>query len=322
MLFITAGMGGGTGTGAAPVIAEIAKELGILTVGIITLPFAFEGKKKCKQAQEGIQKLKAHCDTVLVILNDRLREIYGNLTISNAFQEADNVLTTAAKSIAEIITVPGYVNVDFEDVKTVIKNAGAAVMGSGQASGESRALQAAEEAINSPLLDYQNIYGATKMLLSIASGTKTELQMDELTAITDYIQEKVGEEVEIIFGHSVEEDLEDKISVTIIATGFEKENYNEHDNDDFFQKNTGGHTSPNSLFHTTNTLNKTHLQPYHLEKKNIDPTHSSTIRTYKKEEFDIPTFIRQKMQLKIIQENTKNFQWYDLHSSKKIQYKA
>ncbi len=320
MLFITAGMGGGTGTGAAPVIAEIAKELGILTVGIVTLPFAFEGKKKCKQAQEGIQKLKAHCDTVLVILNDRLRKIYGNLTISNAFQKADNVLTTAAKSIAEIITVPGYVNVDFEDVKTVIKNAGAAVMGSGQASGENRALQAAEEAINSPLLDYQNIYGATKMLLSIASGIKTELQMDELTVITDYIQEKVGEEVEIIFGHSVEESLEDKISVTIIATGFEKENYNDHDHDDFFQKNTGGYTAPNSLLNTTstNTLHKIN----HFEKKNIDPTHSSTIRIYKKEEFDIPTCLRQKVQLKTIQENTQNFQWYDLHTSKEIQYKA
>ncbi len=220
MVFITAGMGGGTGTGAAPVIAQVARELDILTVGIVTAPFAFEGKKKTQQAEEGIQELKKYCDTVLVIMNDKLREIYGNLSIRDAFAEADNVLTTAAKGIAEIITVPGYVNVDFEDVKTVMKNAGPAVMGSAKTQGENRARRAAEEALNSPLLNQQNIFGAEKILLSIISGEEAELQMDELTDITDYIQEYAGDNAEVIFGHGVDGALGDHIRVTVIATGF------------------------------------------------------------------------------------------------------
>ncbi|MHA7877507.1 MAG: cell division protein FtsZ [Bacteroidota bacterium] len=223
MLFITAGMGGGTGTGAAPVIASIARKLGVLTVGIVTLPFSFEGKKKLQQAQEGIEQLRQHCDTVLIILNDRLRSVLGNLSIGNAFAQADNVLTTAAKSIAEIITVPGYVNVDFEDVKTVMSNAGAAVMGSGQAEGKERALKAAEAALASPLLSYKDIHGAKKILLSIVSGKEAELQMDELTVITDYIQNQVGTDAEMIFGHGADPQLEEHIRVTVIATGFEKE---------------------------------------------------------------------------------------------------
>jgi len=227
MLFVTAGMGGGTGTGAAPVIAKIAKEMDILTVGIVTSPFAFEGKKKARQAEEGIRELKESCDTVLVILNDKLREIYGNLTIGNAFAKADNVLTTGAKGIAEIITVPGYVNVDFEDVKTVMHNAGAAVMGSARTEGDGRALRAAEEALNSPLLNNTDILGAEKILLSIISGEKAELQMDELTEITDYIQEKAGDEAEVIFGHGVDESLGDALSVTVIATGFDQQGYKE-----------------------------------------------------------------------------------------------
>lgn len=227
MVFITAGMGGGTGTGAAPVIAGIAKKLGILTVGIVTQPFSFEGKKKLQQAQEGIKQLRQHCDTVLVILNDRLKAVLGNLSIGNAFAQADNVLTTAAKSIAEIITVPGYVNVDFEDVKTVMKDAGAAVMGSGQADGDQRALKAAEAALASPLLDYKDIHGAQKILLSIVSGEEAELQMDELTVITDYIQDQIGVDAEMIFGHGSDAQLKDSIRVTIIATGFEEEKADE-----------------------------------------------------------------------------------------------
>ncbi len=223
MVFITAGMGGGTGTGAAPVIAGISEKLGILTVGIVTAPFSFEGKKKWEQAQEGIKQLKKHCDTVLVILNDRLKAVLGNLSIGNAFEQADNVLTTAAKSIAEIITVPGYVNVDFEDVKTVMQNAGAAVMGSGQAEGEKRALKAAEAALMSPLLDYKDIHGAKKILLSIVSGKDAELQMDELTVITDYIQEQIGTDAEMIFGHGSDAQLKENIRVTVIATGFEED---------------------------------------------------------------------------------------------------
>ena len=221
MVFITAGMGGGTGTGAAPVIAEVAKEMDILTVGIVTAPFVFEGRKKMKAANEGIAELKANCDTVLVILNDKLREIFGNLAIREAFAQADNVLTTAAKGIAEIITVSGYVNVDFEDVKTVMKNAGAAVMGSAQTYGENRARRAAEEALNSPLLNNQNITGAEKILLSIMSGEDAELQMDELADITDYMQEFAGDEAEVIFGHGVDPNLGENIRVTVIATGFD-----------------------------------------------------------------------------------------------------
>lgn len=221
MVFITAGMGGGTGTGAAPVIAKIAKEMDILTVGIVTAPFAFEGKKKAKQAEIGINALKESCDTVLVILNDKLREIYGNLSIGSAFAQADNVLTTAAKGIAEIITVAGYVNVDFQDVRTVMHNAGAAVMGSAQTKGENRARKAAEEALASPLLDNKDILGAQKILLSIISGEQAELQMDELTEITEYIQEQAGDDAEVIFGHGVDPELGDSIRVTVIATGFD-----------------------------------------------------------------------------------------------------
>lgn len=221
MIFITAGMGGGTGTGAAPVIAQVAKELGVLTVGIVTVPFKFEGKKKMRQAMEGVEALKANCDTVLMILNDKLTETFGSLSVNQAFEQADNVLTTAAKGIAEIITVPGYVNVDFEDVKTVMKDSGGAVMGSAQTTGDSRARRAAEEAINSPLLNNQNIEGADKILLSIISGDQAELQMDELTEITDFMQELAGDEAEVIFGHGVDSELGESIRVTIIATGFE-----------------------------------------------------------------------------------------------------
>ncbi|OGX81180.1 cell division protein FtsZ [Hymenobacter lapidarius] len=223
MLFITAGMGGGTGTGAAPVIAQVAQELGILTVGIVTAPFMFEGKKKRQQAEEGIKALSEHCDTVLVILNDKLPQIYGNLTMGAAFAKADTVLTTAAKSIAEIITVTADVNVDFEDVKTVMKDSGAAVMGSSVTDGENRARRAAEEALNSPLLNNTDIHGAQRILLSIMSGAEHELEMDELTEITEYIQEKAGQDAEMIFGHGIDESLGQSIRVTVIATGFARD---------------------------------------------------------------------------------------------------
>lgn len=221
MVFITAGMGGGTGTGAAPVIAKIAKDLDILTVGIVTAPFIFEGKKKMNSAQLGIEALRDNCDTVLVILNDKLREIYGNLAIRSAFAKADNILSTAAKSIAEIITVHQDVNVDFEDVKTVMKNAGAAVMGSATEEGEGRAIKAAEKAIASPLLNNVDIKGAQKILLSIMSGEDDELSMDELSEITEYIQERAGDEAEVIFGQGIDPELGKGIRVTVIATGFE-----------------------------------------------------------------------------------------------------
>jgi cell division protein FtsZ len=220
MVFITAGMGGGTGTGAAPEIAKIAREMGILTVGIVTMPFEWEGKKKIAQANAGVSGLKENSDTVLVILNKRLREMFGNLAISQAFAEADNVLTTAAKGIAEIITLAGYVNVDFQDVRTVMHDAGAAVMGSAETSGEDRAINAAKMALSSPLLDNKDIMGAKKILLSIISGEKAELQMDELTVITNYIQEQAGDRCEVIFGHGIDPTMDEKIRVTVIATGF------------------------------------------------------------------------------------------------------
>lgn len=220
MVFVTAGMGGGTGTGAAPVLAKIAKDMDILTVGIVTVPFLFEGKKKLAQAKLGIEALRGSCDTVLVILNDKLREIYGNLSIGQAFAQADNILTTAAKGIAEIITLAGYVNVDFQDVRTVMHNAGAAVMGSAETRGDNRARLAAQQSLASPLLDNRDIMGAKRILLSIISGEEAELQMDELSEITEYIQEQAGDEAEVIFGHGVDPTIGDRIRVTVIATDF------------------------------------------------------------------------------------------------------
>ncbi len=219
MVFITAGLGGGTGTGAAPIIAKIAKELNILTVGIVTIPFVFEGKKRRLQAEEGLDELKKHVDTLLVIGNDKLREIYGNLKMSEAFAHADNVLTNAAKSIAEIITLNLYVNTDFNDVRTVMKDSGVAIMGSALATGEKRALKAVENAINSPLLNDNNIRGARHVLLNIMTGTD-EVTMDEFGEITDFIQEQSGYTAELITGYGSDPSLGDSVSVTIIATGF------------------------------------------------------------------------------------------------------
>ncbi len=223
MLFITAGMGGGTGTGAAPVIAKASKELGILTVGIVTIPFAFEGRKRRLQAEEGVRELSENVDTLLVICNDRLRELYGNLSVTEAFEKADNVLTTGAKGIAEIITLTGIVNVDFADVRTVMSNSGVAIMGSGTAEGESRAINAIETALSSPLLNDNQIRGAKNILLNISSG-KEEVLMDEITEITDYIQNEAGSSADIIWGMNKNESLEDRLSVTLVATGFDTNN--------------------------------------------------------------------------------------------------
>jgi len=222
MLFITAGLGGGTGTGAAPVIAQISKEMDILTVGIVTIPFAFEGRKRRQFADEGIRALKQNVDALLIISNDKLRELCGDLRLSEAFTRADNVLTTAAKGIAEIITVAGYINVDFEDVRTVMKESGVAIMGTGIANGPNRAQHAVEEALSSPLLDNNDIEGANNLLLYISSG-REEITMDEVTEITDFIQNKTKSTAEVIWGNGFDETLEDKISVTIIATGFDEE---------------------------------------------------------------------------------------------------
>jgi cell division protein FtsZ len=219
MVFITAGLGGGTGTGAAPVIASIAKELGILTVGIVTIPFSFEGKKRREQAEKGLEEMKKYVDTLIVIGNDKLREIYGSLKMTEAFAHADNVLTSAAKSIAEIISLHMHVNVDFNDVKTVMQDSGVAIMGSAIASGEKRAIRAVEQALVSPLLNDNDISGARHVLLNIMSGSD-DIEMDEFGEITDFIQEAAGGTAELITGYGTDPSLGDNVSVTIIATGF------------------------------------------------------------------------------------------------------
>jgi len=219
MVFITAGMGGGTGTGAAPIIAEAARKKEILTIGIVTIPFKFEGKRRIIQAIEGIKELKEHVDSLLVINNEKLRDLHADLGIGDAFTRADNILTIAAKGIAEIITVHGYVNVDFADVKTVMTKSGVAIMGTGKAEGEGRALKAVNEAIESPLLNSNNIKGAQNILLSITSGS-VEATMNEVAEISDFVQDEAGLSADIITGISFDESLGDNIAVTVIATGF------------------------------------------------------------------------------------------------------
>ena len=220
MVFLTAGMGGGTGTGAAPVIAKAAQDLGILTVAIVTIPFRFEGQQRINQAIEGINEIKEYVDSLLVINNEKLREIYGDLKLSEAFARADNVLTMAAKGIAEIITVHGYINVDFADVETVMRNSGVAILGSGMASGEGRATLAIQEALASPLLNNNDITGARNILLNITSGAE-EVSMDEVGEITDFVNSAASKNALIIWGTGTDGSLGERINVTIIATGFQ-----------------------------------------------------------------------------------------------------
>ena len=219
MVFLTAGMGGGTGTGAIPVIAKAAREQGILTVAIVTIPFRYEGPRRLSQAIEGINELGQHVDSLLVINNEKLREVCGNMKLSEAFKHADNVLATAAKGIAEIITVPGYINVDFADVQTVLTDSGVAIMGTGTSEGENRAIKAIEQSLNSPLLNDNDIRGTENILLNITSGTE-EITMDEISEIMDYIYGEVETSPNIIWGTGIEEGLGTNISVTIVATGF------------------------------------------------------------------------------------------------------
>ena len=218
MVFVTAGMGGGTGTGAAPVIAKVAKDLGILTVGIVTIPFNFEGKKRRLQAEEGLNKMRENVDTLLVINNERLREFGKDMSLTDAFSYADDILTVAAKGIAEVISVTGVINVDFNDVNTVLRNSGHAIMGSASAEGENRALEAVTSALSSPLLMDNEIDGARYVLLNITYGSK-EVMMDEITEITDYIQEAAGATADVIWGHGLDSSLGEKISITLIAAG-------------------------------------------------------------------------------------------------------
>jgi len=222
MVFITVGMGGGTGTGAAPIIAKVAREMDLLTVGIVTIPFSFEGKMRNEQAQAGIEKLSKHIDSLVVINNNKLREVYGNLGFKAGFSKADEVLSTAAMGIAEVITHHYTQNIDLKDAKTVLSNSGTAIMGSAIATGQNRAQEAITKALDSPLLNDNKITGAKNVLLLIVSGT-TEITIDEIGEINDYIQSEAKSNVDIIMGVGEDDDLGESIAVTIIATGFNKE---------------------------------------------------------------------------------------------------
>jgi len=225
MAFITCGMGGGTGTGGGPVVAKICRDLGILTVGIVTTPFTYEGRKRMKQAQEGIDRMREHVDTILIISNDKLRQQFGNLPFTQAFAKADDILATAAKCITDVITSTGQINVDFADVCTVMKNGGVAILGSASVSGENRATEAVEQALNSPLLNDNDIRGAKWILLNITSSAgEFEHTMDEAEAIQAYVQQMAGDNCDVILGMGHDPNLGDRISVTVIATGF---NYKE-----------------------------------------------------------------------------------------------
>lgn len=219
MVFITAGMGGGTGTGAAPVIARFAKDMGILTVGIVTIPFVFEGERKIIQALNGVEEISKNVDALLVINNERLREIYSDLTMTNAFGKADDTLTIAAKSIAEIITLPGIINLDFADVNTTMKDGGVALMSNGFGEGEGRVRQALEDALNSPLLNNNDVFNAKKILFNVSFGEEAELRMEEMNDVHDFMS-RFGRDIEVIWGTAIDNTLGTKVKMTILATGF------------------------------------------------------------------------------------------------------
>jgi cell division protein FtsZ len=219
MVFITAGMGGGTGTGAAPVVARIAKNMGVLTVGIVTIPFMFEGPRKIVQALKGVEKIAKNVDALLVINNERLRDIYSDLTMLNAFARADDTLATAARSIAEIITVHGHVNLDFADVETTLKDGGVAIMSSGLGNGDDRINDAIKSALHSPLLNNNDVFSAKKILINLAFGEENPLMMEEMNALHDFMS-KFSREIEVIWGTAVEKTLGDQVKVTLLATGF------------------------------------------------------------------------------------------------------
>lgn len=219
MLFITAGMGGGTGTGASAVVAEVAQEMGILTVGIVTLPFAFEGKKKIEKAMTGVARLAKHVDALLIINNEKLKQIYPDLNLLNAFSKSDDVVTNAARAIAEIITVPGYINTDFADVRNTLRKGGVAIMNIGYASGENRITNAINDALNSPLVNTNDVHGAERILLQFYCSTEHAIMMQEIDQINTFVQE-VGDDIEVQWGASIDESLGESVRVTVIATGY------------------------------------------------------------------------------------------------------
>ena len=222
MVFITAGMGGGTGTGASPVVAQAAHDMGILTVGIVTIPFAFEGNLKIRQALEGVAALSEHVDALLVINNEKLREIFADLELSNAFAKADDVLTNAARGIAEIITVPGYINTDFADVYTILSKGNVAIMNTGYASGERRITNAIKDALNSPLLNTNDVSGASKVLLNLycSSAPEYQIKMEEVKEINEFMA-SIGEDIQVIWGAAFDDSLGENVKITLIATGYD-----------------------------------------------------------------------------------------------------
>lgn len=295
MVFITAGMGGGTGTGAAPVIAKAAKELGILTVAIVTIPFRNEGQRRINQALEGIAEIEKYVDSLLVINNEKIREIYGDLRISEAFSRADDVLSTAAKGIAEIITVHGYINVDFADVETVMTDSGVAILGSATSEGETRAMEAVQEAMNSPLLNDNNISGARNILINITSGSE-EATMDEIGQITDYIQACAGDDADLIWGNGIDEKLEQSLSVTLIATGFETNSIPE-----LYTRKQELEKVPLDKTFTIEEQNKAEEETgFEVREKSGTSHRESNVITQRTIEFDISA---EEMQVKTVNEN-------------------
>ena len=267
MIFITAGMGGGTGTGAAPIIAKLAREMGILTVAIVTSPFMYEGKKRNLYAQKGIENLREYVDSLIIINNNKLRDIYGNLTYKEAFAKSDQVLASAATSIAKVITHNFTVNVDFRDVKTVLEESGTAIMGSAASSGEGRAEAVIKKALDSPLLNDNKITGAKNVLLLIVSG-KSEITIDEISDIMDYVQDEAGHNADVIMGIGEDPEMQEDIAVTIIATGFNKN-----------QQDMISNTEPDKIVHViSNDGSSEIVQPEHISASTDESENKDEIK--------------------------------------------
>jgi len=297
MVFITAGLGGGTGTGAAPVVAEICKEMGILTVAVVTKPFSFEGKKRARQAEEGINALKEVADTVITIPNDRLRGIASkNAKMVDMFRKADEILLHSVRGITDLIMMPGLVNLDFADVKTTMSKAGMALMGIGISSGENRAIEAAERAISHPLLEDISISGARGVLMNITSTS--DLTLDEMTEASDRIYKEVGDDAEIIWGQAIDEDLGDEMRVTVIATGIGGSEPLMPEKAQLIDKTFGGKVrdiTPSDLQNAVNYDVPTFVR----EKKAVGDTTGAAYKGYKgividNNDLDVPTFLRRK----------------------------
>ena len=312
MVFITAGMGGGTGTGAAPVIAKVAKDMGILTVGIVTIPFGFEGKRRLEQADIGLEKLRNNVDSLIVINNDKLRQQFGNLGFKSGFSKADEVLTNAAKGMAEVITGYFDVNIDFRDAKSVLANSGTALMSNGVASGENKAEDAVKKALDSPLLNDNKITGAKNVLLLIRSGSE-EVTMDEIGVIMDHIQKEAGNTADIIFGAGTDEELGDSVSVLVIATGFAKDH----------QKHAG--TAEKIKFSLTDSMDAPKGSPFKskIEKEEItreDFTRKSLFILDDEDDFKTPEFKTTSVERQAIleKEMPTEIKYFDLEEEENI----